>query len=764
MTFASKNDPFREREASEYEHPVASREWIIQYLAAEGKPVSWSHLCQALEIKTDEEIEGLRRRLKAMVRDGQLMTNRRGSYALVQQLDLVPGRVQAHREGFGFLIPDDGSADVFLPPGEMAAVFNDDRVLVRVIGTDRKDRREGQIAEVLEHNTSRVVGKFIEEEGINFVDPDNKLIIQNILIPENQRGAAKHGQFVVVDIIAQPTRRRQPLGKVVEILGDQLTPGMEVELSLRAYDLPFVWPEEVQKEAHQFSEAVSLDQETQRRDLRQLSFVTIDGEDAKDFDDAVYCQQLENKKTPWKLYVAIADVDHYVRPGTALDTEAQKRGNSVYFPNKVLPMLPEELSNGLCSLKPNVDRLVMVCEMDIDTQGLVKKYQFYEGVIHSQARLTYSQVAQVLEGNLSLSPELTHQLKIFHELFRSLLKQRETRGAIEFETTETRIIFGAQRKIDRIVPVQRNDAHKMIEEAMLVANVCAAQFLRKGKISTLYRVHNGPDPQKLLSLNSFLKAFNMRLGGGNNPTPKAYNTLVKRIAGRPDFHLLQTVLLRSLRQAVYSPENIGHFGLAYDAYTHFTSPIRRFPDLIVHRGIKHLLKQNGGDFSYNEKSIAAIGDHCSMTERRADLATRDAVDWLKCEYIQHKLGQIFPGIISDVTSFGVFVELNDIYVQGLLHITALVNDYYQYDATNHVLRGRHSGIQYQLGDTIEVLVARVDLDKRTIDFELPPHIQEKQSLIKKKNRKKSRKRSRANKKRRKQKQLNKAKNQKQGKT
>lgn len=762
LTFDNKKDPFREREAAEYEHPVASREWIIQYLAAEGKPVSWQHLCEALEIKTDEEIEGLHRRLKAMVRDGQLMTNRRGSYALVQQLDLVPGRVQGHREGFGFLIPDDGSEDVFLPPGEMAAVFNDDRVLVRVIGTDRKGRREGQIAEILEHNTSQVVGKFIEEEGINFVDPDNKLIIQNILIPENQRGEAKPGQFVVVDIIAQPTKRRQPLGKVVEILGDQFTPGMEVELSIRAYNLSFVWPEEVLKEANQFRDAVTLDQGAQRRDLRQLSFVTIDGEDAKDFDDAVYCQRLENKKMPWKLYVAIADVDHYVRPGTALDTEAEKRGNSVYFPNKVLPMLPEELSNGLCSLKPNVDRLVMVCEMDIDAEGLVKKYQFYEGVIHSQARLTYSQVAQVLEGDLSLSPELTYQMKIFHELFLSLLKQREIRGAIEFDTTETRILFGAQRKIDRIVPVQRNDAHKMIEEAMLVANVCAAHFLQKGKISTLYRVHDGPDPQRLLSLNSFLKAFGLRLGGGNNPTPKAYNTLVKRIADRPDFHLLQTVLLRSLRQAVYSPENIGHFGLAYDAYTHFTSPIRRFPDLIVHRGIKHLLKQNDAEFSYSEKAMVAIGDHCSMTERRADLATRDAVDWLKCEYIQHKLGQVFPGIISDVTSFGVFVELNDIYVQGLLHITSLVNDYYQYDATNHILRGRHSGIQYQLGDTIEVLVARVDLDKRTIDFELPSYIQEKQGLIKQKNRKKSRKRARVNKKRRKQKQLNKAKNQKGG--
>ncbi len=744
MTSASKKDPFRERESAEYEHPVASREWIMEYLAGEGKAVSWQHLCQALDINTDDELEGLRRRLKAMVRDGQLMTNRRGSYALVQQLDLVPGRVQGHREGFGFLIPDDGSADIFLPPGEMAAVFNDDRILARVVGTDRRGRREGQIAEILEHNTSRVVGKFIDEEGINFVDPDNKLITQNILIPENQRGDAKQGQFVVVEIIAQPTKRRQPLGKIIEILGDQFTPGMEVELAIRSHNLPFIWPEQVIEEAKKFSEEPVLINEKDRRDLCHLPFVTIDGEDAKDFDDAVYCQRLDSKKTPWKLYVAIADVDHYVRPGTALDLEAKNRGNSIYFPSKVLPMLPETLSNGLCSLKPNVDRLVMVCEMDLDPEGILKKYQFYKGVIHSQARLTYSQVAQVLEGGTTITPELDHQLKIFHDLFKKLVKQREVRGAIEFETTETRIVFGAQSKIDRIVPVYRNDAHKMIEEAMLIANVCAANFLQKGKTTTLYRVHEGPEPQRLLSLHSFLKPFGLRLAGGNKPSPKDYGNLVKRINKRPDFHLLQTVLLRSLRQAIYSPENTGHFGLAYDAYTHFTSPIRRFPDLIVHRGIKYLLeKTEQEEFSYSEKSMYEIGKHCSLSERRADLASRDATDWLKCEYMLHKLGQVFPGIISDVTSFGVFIELNDIYIQGLLHVTALVNDYYQYDATNHILIGRHSGKKYRLGDPIEVLVARVDLDKRTIDFELP-NIQEKKALPKKKRGRKFRSRKSKN--------------------
>lgn len=720
MTKHRKKDPFRKREAAEYEHPVASREFILEYLADAGRPLGWQALCEALNVKTEEELEGLRRRLKAMVRDGQIMTNRRGGYALVQQLELVPGRIQAHRDGFGFLIPDDGGADIFLPAREMDAVFNDDRVLVRVVSLDAKGRREGQIAEIVEHNTHQVVGKYRLEDGIAFVDPDNKLITQDILIPENQHANAKHGQFVVVEIIAQPTKRRQPLGRVIEILGDQLTPGMEVELAIRSHNLPFIWPQEVLNEAQKFPVDVSLPDNNRYTDLRHLPFVTIDGEDAKDFDDAVFCQRLEEKANRgWRLYVAIADVAEYVKPDSALDNEAKIRGNSVYFPNKVLPMLPEALSNGLCSLKPKVDRLVLTCEMRIDPQGEIIDYKFYEGVIHSQARLTYNQVANMIENPHQGPPDIFPHIKEFHELFKKLLRQRELRGAIDFDTVETKIVFGSQGKIERIVPLQRNAAHRMIEEAMLLANVSAAHFLLKSELPTLYRVHEGPESQRLLALRDFLRTFNLRLTGGKKPGPKDYSKLIERITGRPDSHLLQTVLLRSLRQAIYSPENRGHFGLAYDAYTHFTSPIRRYPDLLVHRGIKYLLqKKPNKEFSYNPKSMQEIGLHCSMTERRADLTTRDATDWLKCEYMLNKQGQTFKGIINDVTSFGVFVELNDIYVQGLLHITALKNDYYKYEATNHLLQGRNSGQVYRLGDPIEVLVARVDLDKRLIDFEL----------------------------------------------
>jgi ribonuclease R len=721
MSHYRKKDPFRKREAAEYKHPVASREFIMQYLTDAGRPLGWQALCEGLGIQSEEEQEGMRRRLKAMVRDGQLMKNRRGCYALVQKLELVPGRVQAHRDGFGFLIPDDGGSDIFLPAREMDAVFNDDRVLVRVVSLDAKGRREGQIAEILEYNTHQVVGKYREENGIAFVDPDNKFITQDIIIPENQQSGAKNGQFVVVEITSQPTKRRQPLGKVIEILGDQLTAGMEIELAIRSHALPFTWPELVINESQQFPATVSFSQHKGYTDLRNLAFVTIDGEDAKDFDDAVFCQRLDSKAGGWRLIVAIADVAEYVKPGSALDIEAKNRGNSVYFPNKVLPMLPETLSNGLCSLKPEVDRLALVCDMQIEAQGEIADYQFYEGVIHSKARLTYTQTVDILENSAALpKPAVLSSLKEFHELFKKLLRQRQLRGAIDFETVDTKILFREHGKIDRIVVHHRNVAHRMIEEAMLSANVCAAHFLKEHELTTLYRVHEGPESQRLLALRDFLKPFNLRLSGGKKPTPKDYAKLLERINGRPDAHLLQTVLLRSLRQAIYSPENSGHFGLAYEAYTHFTSPIRRYPDLLVHRGIKHLIRKKAEkEFPYPLKTIQEIGQHCSMTERRADLATRDAIDWLKCEYMLNKQGQIFPGIISDVTSFGVFVELNDIYVQGLLHITALNNDYYHYDAVNHLLQGRQSNHTYRLGDPIEVLVARVDIDKRLIDFELP---------------------------------------------
>jgi len=709
-----KKDPHLKRETKNYTHPVPSREFILQHLERVGEPLAFNEILDAFELKIEEEEEGLRRRLRAMQRDGQVVRTRRGKFALLEEMALVSGHVQGHRDGFGFLIPDDEGTDVFLTARQMRGIFPQDRVLVRVTGVDRRNRREGIIVEVLERNTKTVVGRFYREGQMAFVDPDDKTMTQDIIIPPAEQGKAKHGDYVIVKILTQPDKRRQPSGKITEILGDHLTPGMEVELSIRSHDLPFEWPKPVLNEVKKFSDEIKKSDLRDREDFRDLPFVTIDGEDARDFDDAVYCES--RKQGGWKLYVAIADVSHYVKHKSHLDKEAIERGNSVYFPSRVIPMLPEVLSNGLCSLKPNLDRLALVCEMNINEKGEVTRYKFHEAVIHSHARLTYTTVANWLAkkkpGDKHLMPHLTN----LYQLFKQLLKQKKWRGAIEFETTETGIVFGKDGKIKRIVPRYRNEAHKIIEEAMLLANVTTARFLEKSKLPTLYRIHEGPLEEKLFALRDFLKAFGLRLSGGSNPSAQDYSNLLRRVAKRPDAHLLQTVMLRSLRQAIYYPENLGHFGLSYEGYCHFTSPIRRYPDLLTHRAIKHLIKKK--PYPYSLEAMTEFGEHCSVTERRADLATRDATDWLKCDYMMDKVGEEFEGTIADVTGFGVFVELNDIYVQGLVHITALDNDYYEYDTTHHLLRGKRAGKVYRLGDSMRVLVARVDLDQRKIDFEL----------------------------------------------
>lgn len=712
-----KKDRQRGREAQNYTNPVASREHICSYLEQLNAPCSEHDLRLALAVSGPAEEEGFSRRLKAMCRDGELMQNRAGQFALLQQMAMATGRVQAHRDGYGFLLAEDGREDVFLPAKQMRGLFHEDRVLVRVIQKGRKGRSEGVVVEVLERSVESLVGRYMEEQGAGFIEPHHRHITQAIFIPKKAANKAKSGDYVVVEITAQPNPRRQPMGRVLQVLGNQLTPGLEVDLAMQAYQIPQLWPKKALAEAKRFGDQPRAKDCKKRRDLRELAFVTIDGEDARDYDDAVYCQKLSGGG--WQLQVAIADVGFYVRPDSALDQAAQERGNSVYFPSCVVPMLPESLSNGLCSLCPQVDRLVMVCEMQLDADAKLQSFKFYDAVIHSHARLTYSQVAKELSTKATtLADALMLPLKDFYQLYKKLAKQRAERGSIEFETTETKVQFTEQGKIAAIVPQQRNVAHRMIEEAMLLANTCAARFIADAKIPGIYRIHEQPEIEKLQDLRKFLHGFSLRLGGGDKPHAKDYAKLLERIAKRDDAHLLQTVLLRSMQRAVYSPEDKGHFALSFPAYTHFTSPIRRYPDLMVHRMIKSILKIKAGSHSYALADIQSLSDHMSMTERRADLATRDALDWLKCHYMQDKVGQTFSGIISDVTSFGLFVELKDIYVNGLIHISHLPGDYYEYDAVAHCLRGRKSKRMFRLGDGIEILVARVDLDQRYIDFEL----------------------------------------------
>ncbi|TWC41313.1 RNAse R [Pseudomonas sp. SJZ079] len=742
-------DPEAAREAEKYENPIPSRELILQHLAERGSAANREQLVEELGLISEEQIEALRRRLRAMERDGQLIYTRRGTYAPVDKLDLILGRVSGHRDGFGFLIPDDGSDDLFLSPAQMRLVFDSDRALARVSGLDRRGRREGAIVEVISRGHESIVGRYYEESGIGFVVADNPKIQQEVLVTPGRNNGAKQGQFVEVKITHWPTPRFQPQGDVLEVVGNYMAPGMEIDVALRSYDLPHVWPEAVVKEAHKLKPEVEEKDKEKRVDLRHLPFVTIDGEDARDFDDAVYCEKSGGNwrlfSGGWKLYVAIADVSHYVKIGSALDDEAQVRGNSVYFPERVIPMLPEELSNGLCSLNPQVDRLAMVCEMTISKTGKMTDYQFYEAVIHSHARLTYNKVSAMLEQPKSTEgkalrgeySEVLPHLKQLYSLYQVLLSARHERGAIDFETQETRIIFGADRKIAEIRPTQRNDAHKLIEECMLAANVATAAFMQKHEIPALYRVHDGPPPERLEKLKAFLAELGLSLHRGKakeGPSPKDYQALLETIRERPDYHLIQTVMLRSLSQAVYSADNQGHFGLNYEAYAHFTSPIRRYPDLLIHRAIRSVIRskrdtphvQRAGAaimpkariYPYDEPALEQLGEQCSMSERRADEATRDVVNWLKCEFMKDRVGETFQGVITAVTGFGLFVELKDIYVEGLVHVTALPGDYYHFDPVHHRLAGERSGRSFRLGDSVEVKVMRVDLDERKIDFEM----------------------------------------------
>ncbi|WP_299979773.1 ribonuclease R [uncultured Pseudoteredinibacter sp.] len=750
------HDPHAEREAQKYANPIPSREFILKTLDEAAGPLTHPELCQLLELTDEESIEALRRRLIAMERDGQLMRNRRWAYGPVDHLDLIKGRVHGHKDGFGFVIPASGGDDLYLAGRQMRKVFDGDEVLVRDSGKGYRGKREGHIVEVIARNTHQVVGRFYAESGVNFVRPDNARLIHDVMIPAGETAAAEPGQYVVVEITQQPDRRQHPAGRVLEVLGDHMAPGMEIDVAIRSHGIPHLWPSDVSAEAAALDSEVAEEDKQHRVDLRDLPFVTIDGEDARDFDDAVLC--IPNKKTKgWRLYVAIADVSHYVTLGSALDREAQTRGTSVYFPDHVVPMLPEAISNGLCSLNPDVDRLAMVCEMTISAKGRVSGYQFYEGLIHSHARLTYTEVGRILEerGNAQSGPrkartQLLPYIDALHDLYKVLRENRSERGAIDFETTETRILFDDDRKIEQIVPVERNDAHKLIEECMLCANVCAARFLEKLELPALYRVHEGPGEEKLENLRDFLGEMGLSLGGRLQPKSADFQQLLQSIADRPEAGLIQTVMLRSMKQAVYSPDNKGHFGLCYPAYAHFTSPIRRYPDLLVHRAIRSVIRGRGGlgqqllalfskppvqkvkgakiinkaaIYPYDMPSMLSLGESCSSYERRADEASRDVVSWLKCEYLQDRVGETFEGIINAVTGFGIFVELKDIYVEGLVHISALPHDYYHFEAAQHRLIGEKSRQVFRLGDELRVQVVRVDLDERKVDLELVERLQ-----------------------------------------
>lgn len=725
------DDPHAKREAEKYDNPIPSREFILESLEAESKPLRLFEVAKVVNVDEDDEerFEALSRRLKAMVRDGQLIRNRRGAFGILKKMDLIKGTVMGHPDGFGFLVPDEGGKDLFLSEKEMHKILHGDKVIASVIGEDRRGRLEGAIVEVSEHCTKEVLGRLNHEDGLAWVRPDNNRISQDVFIPQDGLMDANEGQVVLVEVLHQPTKRSGPIGKIIKVMGDYMAPGMEIDSAIHAYGIPNEWSPELEAELAKIGDEVTEADLEGRKDLRAMQLVTIDGADTKDFDDAVFAKR---RKKGWKLVVAIADVSHYVKPGTELDKEAYQRGNSVYFPQRVVPMLPSKLSDGLCSLNPHVDRLCMVADIAIDPEGKIERTQFYQAVMNSKARMTYSQVNDLIHNPESeyreQFAEQLENIEALNELYQILKKARSERGALEFETTETRIVFDNERKIEEIVPVVRNDAHKLIEECMLLANVATARFLKWHKVPIVYRVHESPMEEKLKNLRTFLGDFGLTLNGGDEPTAHDFAEVAEKVAGQPYEHLVQTVLLRSMNQAVYQSDNKGHFGLNYENYTHFTSPIRRYPDLLVHRAIRYVWeKSDDKPFMYDEAKMDVMGQHCSATERRADEATRDAVTFLKCEFLSHRLGEEYEAVVSAATNFGLFVEIDPLYVEGLVHITELGEDYFHYDNARHCLKGERTGKVYRLGDRLKVQIAQVNLDERKVDLRfiesLTPHVE-----------------------------------------
>ena len=697
--------------------PDTYGEEILGALERAGAPLTLAELRAGLAIQGrsgEQRRAAFNEALGALERAGRVVKNRAGSFLAARRIDVIAGRIEGHRDGHGFLVPDDGSAQVFLPPPEMRQLMHGDRASVRISGQDPRGRPAGSIVEVLERSNRRIVGRLHEvrgtrgERGVLFLVPEDRRMPLDILIPPDQAGRAKPGQVATIELIAQPSKHAQPIGRVAEVLGNYTDPGMEIEIALRKFDLPNEFSKRSLAAARAMPEEVRPEDLKGRRDLRDIPFVTIDGETAKDFDDAVHAvREAGGKNAGFRLRVAIADVSHYVRPGDALDEDARERGTSVYFPRRVIPMLPEKLSNGLCSLNPNVDRLAMVCDMAIAPDGKVTRYEFYAAVFRSRARLTYTAVWEMLSKG-----KANQDLKALYDVYKALSLERTRRGAIDFETVETKMVFDTNGKILRIVPEPRNEAHRLIEECMLAANVCAGDFLSSRKHPALYRVHDVPAPEKVAALRDFLAELGLALPGGEKPAPKDYAQILEKIKARPDFLLLQTILLRSLKQAVYTPENLGHFGLAFDAYVHFTSPIRRYPDLLVHRAIKALLSNQ----KYSGIDWQEVGRHCSETERRADEASRDVENWLKCYYMQDHVGGTYSGRVTGVTSFGLFVMLDDYFVDGLVHISELGRDYFRFEPTRHMLLGERTGKRYRLADRLQVKLVRVDLETRKIDL------------------------------------------------
>ncbi len=692
-----------------------TQDLVYQCLKAAGQPLSFRALCDAFEVQERADKRRLSPLLEALVANGSILVNRNGDYGLVTQMALMRGTVIGHADGYGFLRLSDGGPDWFLPPRQMDLVFPGDLVLARAAGADRRGRDKASIVDVLSRNTQELAGRFKQEAGVAWIVPENPQVGHQVLIPPDQCGGAKSGDLVRVRILRQPERNLQPMAAVVEVLGADMDVATRIDIAITEFGLPREFPSQVEAE---LADLARPQLTSDCRDLRDIPFVTIDGADAKDFDDAVHA-----RRTPkgWRLWVAIADVSRYVRPGTALDAEARERGTSVYFPGRVVPMLPPALSDDLCSLRPDQDRHALVCEMSIGADGQLRSSRFYAGLIRSCARLVYEDVSKVLESRRA-HPRRA-DLEVLESLFKVLHQARQSRGALDFEGREVFFDVGEDGKLRDIRPIQRSLAHRMIEECMIMANVAAARFIRRHKLLSLNRIHAPPPPDTLVDFRQFLAEWGLVLGGRQAPGPEHYQAVLQAVAGTPQAALVQGALMRTLSQAQYSPASEGHFGLALADYAHFTSPIRRYPDLMVHRAIKWSLAQTAADLElpWSFEELQALGAHCSERERRADQASWSVIEALKCEFLAERVGEDFTGEIVGVTNFGLFVEIDRVRASGLVHISALGRDYFVHDAKLHRLRGERSGQIYRLGDQMKVRLVRADAQERKIDFQPLAH-------------------------------------------
>ena len=702
--------------SKDYRHPIPDRTALLGYLETAGWPVNADQMLADLDLKGQRMRDLLVERLYKMVHAGQVIENRGGEFCLMAKLDLLAGVVSGHRDGFGFVVRDDGGDDVYLSAREMRSVFDGDRVAIKIIGEDRRGKPEGKLVEVLKRGVREIAGQFIRERGIGLVIPDNARIAHRILIASGESNKARPGQIVVAEILVYPSQVEQATGRIVRIIGDPKQKGIATDIAIQSHSIPTEWPKAVRDEIKSFGVDVPSAAKKDRLDLRGVDLLTIDGEDARDFDDAVFC---ERSGDGWRLLVAIADVAHYVQVGSAVDKQAILRGTSVYFPDRVVPMLPEVLSNGLCSLNPKVDRLCMVCDMRVGRDGQVTRAKFAEAVMRSSARLTYTQVGDFLEGksDSSVPRALQPVINELHALYKVFATVRQRRGAIELDLPQTKFELGEDGSIVGIKVEARNDAHRLIEECMIAANVQAAKFLSKNKIPGLYRVHPKPDVDRFDELRLYLLSLGLKVPHPKHVVPRQFNDLLAQVKGRPDSAAISMAMLRSLTHAEYTPQNIGHFGLALDAYAHFTSPIRRYPDLLVHRAIRHIVRGGKpGRYSYGAGEMERLGTITSAHERRAEEATRDVEAWLKCEYMENHVGEEFAGVITGVTNFGLFVQITELQIDGLVHVTSLANDYYHYGSGSQRLIGERTRKAFSLGEAMRVRVHRVDLDTRRIDF------------------------------------------------